>query len=509
MAKFDIDSYYGEDSPNGETLGYRVARDNGRDYRYFPANQEWAARDYYNSLQALDNQEKMVKQQGEQLRLQQEILRRNVGSIYTPNPSYKPVVKEKTKEEINKESIQYYEYLIKSDPNNPDNYRKKAYCLTSYGLGRYEEAIKCYDKVIELEPNNSDNYKDKALALKSSKRYDEAIKCYDKAIELKPKEAFYYEEKARILDWYLNRYEDALYCYDKAIEVSPLTWYFDSKVKILKSLGRNEDIIKCYDKGAKLMPAYEYSFYQENADFLASLGKYDDAIVYYKKMVKYKSDDADDKYENLRIYEKIKGLYEKMGKRFDPITVFSVIEIKTLAKQGIYYDISIECYNKLIELEPNNPDNYRGKASLLPGSDEAIKCYDKLIELEPNNPDNYRSKASTLQHLGRFKEADKYNKKAGYGKYNKNHKKSNSSCYIATTCYGSIYADEVDRFRAYRDNYLVNSWLGRAFISFYYFTSPPIAKIVTKHEWMRKTIRKFILSPILKRLPKQNIFENK
>jgi len=77
-----------------------------------------------------------------------------------------------------------------------------------------------------------------------------------------------------------------------------------------------------------------------------------------------------------------------------------------------------------------------------------------------------------------------------------------SSCYIATACYGSIYAHEVDRFREYRDRSLATSWFGRTFITFYYFTSPPIAKVIAKHEWMKKTIRKFLLSPILKRLPK-------
>jgi hypothetical protein len=76
------------------------------------------------------------------------------------------------------------------------------------------------------------------------------------------------------------------------------------------------------------------------------------------------------------------------------------------------------------------------------------------------------------------------------------------ACYIATACYGSAYINEIDRFRDYRDNYMVNSRMGRYFIAFYYFTSPPVAKIIAKHEWLKKTIRKFILSPILKRLPK-------
>lgn len=76
-----------------------------------------------------------------------------------------------------------------------------------------------------------------------------------------------------------------------------------------------------------------------------------------------------------------------------------------------------------------------------------------------------------------------------------------NNCYIATACYGSVYANEVDRFREYRDKYLVNSIFGRIFIALYYLTSPPIAKIISKHEWMKKIVREYLLVPILQRLP--------
>ena len=51
--------------------GYIVQRDDGTGYRRFSDNQEWEARDYYNSLQALDNQEKSNRLQEENLKIQQ------------------------------------------------------------------------------------------------------------------------------------------------------------------------------------------------------------------------------------------------------------------------------------------------------------------------------------------------------------------------------------------------------------------------------------------------------
>ena len=37
--------------------------------------------------------------------------------------------------------------------------------------------------------------------------------------------------------------------------------------------------------------------------------------------------------------------------------------------------------------------------------DEAIKCYDKVIEIEPNNADAWNNKGNALRDLSRYDEA--------------------------------------------------------------------------------------------------------
>jgi len=123
-----------------------------------------------------------------------------------------------------------------------------------------------------------------------------------------------------------------------------------------------------------------------------------------------------------------------------------------------------------------------------------FKLYNRVVYLSKKG-------VEVCENINR-KEWNKNQGSMDYDTFQKLKKQQSSSCYIATACYGSVYACEVDRFREYRDGYLITSWLGRAFIAFYYFTSPPIAKVIEKHEWMKKTIRRFLLSPILKRLPK-------
>ena len=67
-----------------------------------------------------------------------------------------------------------------------------------------------------------------------------------------------------------------------------------------------------------------------------------------------------------------------------------------------YYNLAIECYDKLIKLNPL--ETYEGKAYIykqLNNYNSSIECYDKAIELNPNNIENYREKIKLLKELAR------------------------------------------------------------------------------------------------------------
>lgn len=73
-----------------------------------------------------------------------------------------------------------------------------------------------------------------------------------------------------------------------------------------------------------------------------------------------------------------------------------------------------------------------------------------------------------------------------------------SGCFVATAVYGSELADEVAVIRNFRDETLIRSRPGRAFISLYYFYSPGIANALSRFPGLRTLVRVMVLNPFVR-----------
>jgi len=69
-------------------------------------------------------------------------------------------------------------------------------------------------------------------------------------------------------------------------------------------------------------------------------------------------------------------------------------------------------------------------------------------------------------------------------------------CFIATAAYGSPLAPQVQALREFRDRRLLTTAWGRAFVSFYYRCSPPIAEYIGRHGLARAVVR-WALAPVI------------
>jgi len=69
-------------------------------------------------------------------------------------------------------------------------------------------------------------------------------------------------------------------------------------------------------------------------------------------------------------------------------------------------------------------------------------------------------------------------------------------CFIATAAYGSYLHPQVQILRDFRDHFLLTNAPGRAFVAFYYRTSPPLADFISRHELLRGVVRA-ALTPVI------------
>ena len=69
-------------------------------------------------------------------------------------------------------------------------------------------------------------------------------------------------------------------------------------------------------------------------------------------------------------------------------------------------------------------------------------------------------------------------------------------CFIATAAYGSKFTPAVTLLRHFRDDFLMKTSWGMAFVDFYYNNSPPIANYIAGNGFLKVTVR-LLLTPIV------------
>ena len=70
-------------------------------------------------------------------------------------------------------------------------------------------------------------------------------------------------------------------------------------------------------------------------------------------------------------------------------------------------------------------------------------------------------------------------------------------CFVATAAYGTDTAEEINLLREFRDVVLLPSGLGAEFVSLYYEVSPPIAEVISQHDFLRTAVRVGFIDPVV------------
>jgi hypothetical protein len=80
----------------------------------------------------------------------------------------------------------------------------------------------------------------------------------------------------------------------------------------------------------------------------------------------------------------------------------------------------------------------------------------------------------------------------------------NGGCFVATACYGNYDAPEVLVLRQFKDDKLLKTSFGKAFVKIYYSVSPFFATLISKSDVLKKSVRQYLLEPIVNKLQRQN-----
>jgi tetratricopeptide (TPR) repeat protein len=328
--------------------------------------------------------------------------------------SYKGSTLEKIGELEN--ALDCYNEAINIKPNNAMAYYGKGSVLNK--LEKYEMALECIDKALELsnyqyvDARIDDARIEKGLVLSKLGKYEEALECYNEAINIDPTNVRVYTGKGWVLSR-LGRYGVALECNDKALELSNYQYApaWNEKGFVLLKLGKYEEALECYTEAINIDPT-NVRVYTGKGRVLSRLGRYGMALECIDKALELKPEDAETLAD--------KGIVlSKMGEDNEALQWFDrALELSNyqhvhawigkgfaLEKTG-KLEAALECYNKIIEIEPENTAAWNNKGfvlSRLEKSEEALECYNETLKIDLENVVAFKHRAFELKKTGRYK----------------------------------------------------------------------------------------------------------
>ena len=212
--------------------------------------------------------------------------------------------------------------------------------------------------------------------------------------------------------------------------------------------------------------------------------RYEEAIEIGEKSFKYPGNH----YQRFFISSYMKTLFsdlltEKYGE-IDPNITFSQIPdyfLKDALAKNIlkYSQIAIEEYENLHSLQKKKFEKSNSFRKQI--QDMRTICYEYPIELAKRGINVNSNSQKTESNM-----------------------KRNSGCFIATAVYGSYNAPEVLILRKFRNEILLNSMLGKQFVKFYYFVSPPFSRYLKTTKVLKKFIRDNILTPFVQYIDRKS-----
>lgn len=113
-----------------------------------------------------------------------------------------------------RESISFYDEILKTEPKHLSVLNNKGYALSK--SGNYEDAIRCYDEALQIAPDDISVQINKISALRKLKHLENALENCDKLLSKNPDYNVILYHKERIL-YSLKSFSESIECCNKIL----------------------------------------------------------------------------------------------------------------------------------------------------------------------------------------------------------------------------------------------------------------------------------------------------
>ncbi len=324
--------------------------------------------------------------------------------------------------------------------------RATAYC----GLGEFEKAVEDFSKAVEIDSNDASFYAGRGASYMRLKRFDKAMEDFNHAIEINPSLCATYHNRGRLYE-ICGQTDKALADYSCALTLNP------SIAETLKQRANLYDEMKCYEEAVsdytraiQLDPTDSTLYCNRGVTFF-KMKRYEEASADYDRAIELNPQDAQAWYnkgtelgntgnlqEALKCFQAANRLgfpqapqaMEKLQSMLtNPVPVSPAgssqaakwFELGMAAGRAEEWHTALSCFEKALELDPDNAEAWYSKAVTLAGlgrEDEGVACYDRALQLNAENAEAWYNKGAISGNSGQFHEALIYFEKAldlGFG----------------------------------------------------------------------------------------------
>jgi tetratricopeptide (TPR) repeat protein len=212
--------------------------------------------------------------------------------------------------------------------------------------------------------------------------YSEAGILFEKCLVMNPSDDASMYELAKI-ELFNKNPERALQLVEKAAEINPDNdYYTELYANLLKSFDRYNDAIKIYKNLIDANP-YNFDYYDQLAMCYLLNGKSDEAIKVYNNLEERIGITEEIAMKKQNIYLQVRQIdkaieeIEKLCAQYPTESKYYAILAELCLSNG-YEEKALKSYNKIIEIDPNNPYIHISLADYYKKNGQQAKAFDEL-----------------------------------------------------------------------------------------------------------------------------------